>query len=98
MIKQKIARIDRQIDYIETLTEELVLNGFDAKPGDRSVKMNSIFGEFEYKPTYHNIMYDYFRFIMVYGGSLQRYGLEANGGGFKDKKYFKERVTPQNTY
>jgi hypothetical protein len=71
------------IDYIETLAEELILNGFNVravKETDYSyfIEYDTICGKMKYKIVFHNVMKDYYRFIMCYGMKLQKYGLEKH--------------------
>lgn len=71
------------IDYIETLAEELVLNGFNVrvvKETDYSyfIEYDTMFGKWQYKTVFNNVMKDYYRFIMCYGMRLQKYGLEKH--------------------
>jgi hypothetical protein len=71
------------IDYIETLAEELVLNGFNVKVVKETdysyfIEYDTIFGKMKYKQSFNNVMKDYYRFIMCYGMRLQKYGLEKH--------------------
>lgn len=71
------------IDYIETLAEELVLNGFNVKVVKETdysyfIEYDTMFGKMKYKQSFNNVMKDYYRFIMCYGMRLQKYGLEKH--------------------
>ena len=75
--------------YLETLAEELRLNGFPVEVEDNEIVMQAIFGEFRYcRMLKGDLYYDFYRFVMSYGGRLHLYGMEANGGGYEDRKYF----------
>lgn len=58
---------------------------------ENELTIECVFGIFKYKPLSLNLMYEFYRFIMIYGGALQRYGQEGNGIFIgDDKKYFKD--------
>ena len=83
---------EKKSDYLETLAEELRLNGFPAEVDKSEIVMQAIFGEYRYgKYLKGYLYYDFHRFVMCYGAALQRYGMEANGGGYGEKKYFKDK-------
>ena len=83
---------EKKSDYLETLAEELRLNGFPVEAEDNEIVMPAIFGEYRYdKYLKGDLYYDFHRFVMCYGGALQQYGMEANGGGYGEKKYFKNK-------
>ena len=85
---------EKMSDYLETLAEELRLNGFPVEVEDNEIVMPAIFGEFRYgRFLKWDLYYDFHMFVMFYGGALQRYGMEANGGGYGEKKYFKSKPT-----
>ena len=82
---------EKKSDYLETLAEELRMNGFPVEIDNNSLVMQAIFGEYRYGWMLKgDLYYDFNRFVMCYGGALQRYGMEANGGGYGEKKYFKD--------
>jgi hypothetical protein len=65
-------------EYIESLVEELKLNGFDVVICTEGVSCNSIFGKWIYKPAFSDLyMRDFYRFIQVYGYRLTKYGLTS---------------------
>ncbi len=83
---------EKKSDYLETLAEELRLNGFPVEIDNNGLVMQAIFGEYRYgRMLKGNLYYDFHRFVMCYGGRLQQYGMEANGGGYGEKKYFKNK-------
>ena len=83
---------EKKSDYLETLAEELRLNGFPAEVEDNKIVTQAIFGEYRYGWMLKgDLYYDFHWFVMCYGGALQRYGMEANGGGYEDRKYFKSK-------
>ena len=85
---------EKKFDYLETLAEELRMNGFPVEVEDNEIVMPAIFGEFRYgRFLKGDLYYDFHRFVMCYGGRLQQYGMEANGGGYGEKKYFKSKPT-----
>lgn len=90
-INNKSIRRTGQTDFLESLAEELRMNGFPVKIKGDELEMDCVFGEFRYEPTRRNFMYEFYRFIMIYGGALQRYGQEGNGIFIGDnrKKHFK---------
>lgn len=67
------------LDYIETLSEELNLNGFDVKVVQRGLKiyleMDTIAGKMTYTRAFDNIIKDYYRFIRTYGSKLATWAL-----------------------
>ncbi len=87
-----ITHKEKKSDYLETLAEELRLNGFPAEVDKGEIVIQAIFGEYRYgKYLKGDSYYDFHRFVMCYGGRLQQYGMEANGGGYGEKKYFKNK-------
>ena len=80
---------EKKYDYLETLAEELRMNGFPVEVEDNEIVMPAISGEYRFgKFLKGDLYYDFHRFVMCYGGALQQYGMEANGGGYGEKKYF----------
>ena len=68
----------KQTDYIESLCEELKLNGFDVSICDEGISCNSIFGKWIYKPAFSDLyMRDFYRFIQIHGSKLETYGLNS---------------------
>lgn len=65
-------------DNLQSLNKELKLNGFDTKIKGNSILMDTIAGEYIYSLAFDNYMQDYYRFIRLYGGMLQKYGLKIN--------------------
>lgn len=83
---------EKKSDYLETLAEELRMNGFPVEIDNNKIVIQAIFGEYRYgKYLKGDLHYDLHRFVMCYGGALQQYGMEANGGGYGEKKYFKNK-------
>ena len=83
---------EKKSDYLETLAEELRMNGFHVEIDNNGLVIQAIFGEYRYgRMLKGDLYYDLHRFVMCYGGALQRYGIEANGGGYGEKKYFKNK-------
>ena len=77
---------EKKSDYLETLAEELRMNGFPVEIDNNGLVMQAIFGEYRYGWMLKgDLYYDLHRFAMCYGGALQRYGMETNGGGHKDR-------------
>ena len=80
---------EKKSDYLEKLAEELRMNGLPVEIDNNGLVMQAIFGEYRYcKFLKGDLYYDFHRFVMCYGAALQRYGMEANGGGYEDRKYF----------
>lgn len=80
---------EKKSDYLETLAEELRLNGFPVEVDKSEIVIQAVLGEYRYgKFLKGDLYYDFHRFVMCYGGRLQQYGMEANGGGYEDRKYF----------
>ena len=77
---------EKKSDYLETLAEELRMNGFPVEVGNNEIVIQAIFGEYRYgKYLKGDLYYDLHRFVMCYGGRLHQYGMEANGGGYGKK-------------
>ena len=75
---------EKKSDYLETLAEELRLNGFPAEVEDNEMVMQAIFGEYRYGWMLKgDLYYDLHMFLMCYGGRLQLYGMEANAAVMK---------------
>ncbi len=84
---------EKKSDYLETLAEELILNGFPVEVEDNEIVMPAIFGEYRYgRMLKGDLYYDFHRFVMCYGGALQLYGMEANGGGYAEGKRMFELI------
>lgn len=64
-----------KIDHIESLSEELRMNGFDVRINEGKIVHDAIFGKWEYKPMLSNYMADFYRFIMILGTKYKQYGL-----------------------
>ena len=80
---------EKKSDYLETLAEELRMNGFPVEIDNNLLVIQAIFGEYRYGMFLKgDLYYDFHRFVMCYGGALQQYGMEANGGGYGDRKFF----------
>ena len=78
---------EKKSDYLETLAEELRLNGFPVEVDKSEIVIQAVLGEYRYgKYLKWDLYYDFHRFVMCYGGALQQYGMEANGGGYAESK------------
>ena len=83
---------EKKSDYLEKLAEELRMNGLPVEIDNNGLVMQAIFGEYRYcKFLKGDLYYDFHMFLMCYGGRLQKYGMEANCGGYGEKKYFKNK-------
>lgn len=75
------------LDYCETLSEELQMNGFNTKVEEEGFEivlcMDTMAGKLTYRSAYKNIMQDYYRFIRIYGNKLA-------GWALKQQKQLKE--------
>lgn len=67
---------DKRIDHIESVCEELVLNGYDCKIVEKKIQYDSISGTMIYDCCEKTIMGDFYRFISHLGSKLHYYGLE----------------------
>jgi hypothetical protein len=64
-------------DFIESLAEELRLNGFDVKISVWAIHLNSPLGTFIFNPSYHEkYMKEVWNFIRLYGRFIEQYGEE----------------------
>lgn len=65
------------IYHIESFTEELILNGFDAKiVGTSQIECSAIFGTLKYGLTEKTMMAEFYRFLYHYVSKLSKFGLE----------------------
>lgn len=68
---------DNQIDYLQTVAEEITLMmGLKADVVDEVIKVYTIAGVMNFKPSFNILMQDVYRFIYCYGTRLYTYGIE----------------------
>ena len=73
MVKRK----DIRIDYIMTVAEEIeMITGLKTKVVNETIEVDTIAGKIDFKIGFNELMQDVYRFIYVYGGKLQKYGIE----------------------
>ena len=68
----------RFINYAESVAEEITLSmGLHTKVNDEGVILvDTIAGELAFKPTFGDLMQDFYRFVYCYGSKLSSYGIE----------------------
>ena len=70
-------RKDKQIDYLETLAEEISLTmGLKTEAMEEHILIDTIAGEMMFKPGFGVLMQDVYRFIYCYGTRLTNYGIK----------------------
>lgn len=67
---------DKRIEHIESVCEELILNGFNCKIHKNIIIYDSICGTINYGCSEKTIMGDFYRFISHLGIKMHYYGLE----------------------
>ena len=78
--------VEKIIDHIESVCEELNMNGYSCNVVNLKIEYNAIFGTMIYDCTENTIMADFYRFIYHLGSKLHSYGLKQ-----KNKENFKTR-------
>ncbi len=70
----------KTLDYMETLSEELSLNGLSTIVRHHKnkiyLRMETIAGNIKYEKAFNDVMKDYYRFIRVYGDKLSSWALQ----------------------
>ena len=66
----------KRIDHIESVCEELNINGYSCNVIDNKIQYVSICGAINYDCSEKTIMGDYYRFISHLGIKMHSYGLK----------------------
>ena len=70
-------RKDVRIDYIMTVAEEIeLMTGLKTKLVNETIEVDTLVGKINFKVAFYDLMQDVYRFIYLYGGKLQKYGIE----------------------
>ena len=77
--------VKKRIDHIESVCEELTMNGYTCKVVNNKIEYDAIFGTMIYTCTEKTFMADFYRFIYHLGGRLHSYGLKQ-----KNKENFEQ--------
>lgn len=67
---------EKRIEHIESVYEELKLNGYDCKIYKNIIIYHSPFGTINYSCSEKTVMGDFYRFISHLGIKMHNYGLE----------------------
>jgi len=68
---------ERQIDYLETVAEEITLmTGLMTEVVNEAIEVDTIAGRMKFKVFFGVLMQDVYRFIYCYGSKLHKYGIE----------------------
>jgi hypothetical protein len=67
---------EKRIDHIESVCEELNMNGFKCFVVNHKIQFGSMFGTMNYDCSEKTVLGDYYRFISHFGIKLHNYGLE----------------------
>lgn len=64
-------------DYLDTVAEEISMYlGLKTEVDNKVIRVDTIAGNMNFEPIFGNLMEDVYRFVYVYGGKLQQYGIE----------------------
>lgn len=68
---------ERRLDYLETVSEEIeIMLSLKSKIDNNIILVDTIVGVINFNPLFGNLMEDVYRFVYIYGGRLQSYGIE----------------------
>jgi hypothetical protein len=66
-----------RIDYIETVAEEIeLMTGIKCKVVNETIHADTFIGEVKFDVAFYVLMEDVYRFIYVYGGKMNAYGIK----------------------
>lgn len=77
-------------DHIESVAEELKLNGWSISINGKHIECDTIAGKMEYTCTEKTVMTEYYRFIYHFGLKLHKWGLKMKLNEYKNIDVRKE--------